>query len=66
MSPVVMMPQVKPPVVVTAPFRVPPAAAIRVKPTTRIVGKTEVTGAPSMLAATVTGVPRLTPTKSAE
>src|ERR671914_679795 len=38
MSPVVMMPQEKPPVVVSAPCNVPPATAMRVKPTTRAVG----------------------------
>jgi hypothetical protein len=53
-------------VVVTAPNWVVPAAPIRVKPTTRIVGNVEVTGAPSMLAVIVRVVPRLTPAKSAE
>jgi hypothetical protein len=64
MSPVVMMPQVKPPVVVTAPFTVPPAAAIFVNPTTRMVGVAE-TGRPSTLAVTVRGEPIPLPIKVA-
>src|SRR5690242_3864192 len=62
MSPVVMIPHVKPAVVVTAPYWVAPAAAIRVNQTTCIVGKEVVTAAPSMLAVIVSAVPMLAPT----
>src|SRR2546421_3182443 len=66
MSPVVMMPQVNPPVVVWAPTKVAPAATIRVNPTTRSVGGAEATGSPLIRDAMVTAVPMVAPTKAAE
>jgi len=66
MAPVVMMPQVNPPVVVGAPTMVAPAATMRVNPTTRSVGGVEVTASPLMREAIVIAVPMVSPAKSAE